>query len=174
MRLPTLLLSALLSLSTLIVATPFPGGDDDWDGHDGHRHRHGCLTDHSAQKISSVWANFFTDPTTLNTLGEKFITEDFQEFSDGINWVTPNSDHTVSLLFLTFFQALLLSHRPPAATKGRKLQARRRGTRTSSALEFEIFWRQLTSMMTYYRLSSINVSGSPFSTPQPLHTLTLL
>jgi len=90
--------AVLASFSTLLLAAsvasnPVPdGGSDNWDGTDGHHPRHGCLTDWGAAKIVSIFESFFV---SINVdLANKYLADDFQEFSDSINWVTPSHDHT--------------------------------------------------------------------------------
>ena len=85
-------LKAILSLLflALIPSNARPNVEnDDWDGQDGHFPRHGCLSDHAAAKIVSIFEQFFVhiDPAVAN----KFLTPDFEIFSDSTNYLGPNA-----------------------------------------------------------------------------------
>ena len=92
-------------LFALIPSHALPdGSSDDWDGQDGHFPRHGCLKDHAAAKIVSVFEQFFVhiDPV----LADKFLTPDFEVFSDSTNYLNITGDKTVC-----FFAEIFISRR---------------------------------------------------------------
>ena len=89
-------LVAILSilLFALIPSHALPdGSSDDWDGQDGHFPRHGCLKDYAAAKIVSTFEQFFVhiDPVIV----DKFLTPDFEYFSDSTNSLNQSADQTV-------------------------------------------------------------------------------
>lgn len=89
-------LVAILSilLFALIPSHALPdGSSDDWDGQDGHFPRHGCLNDHAAATIVSTFEQFFVhiDPV----VADKFLTPDFELFSDSTNYLNSSGDKTV-------------------------------------------------------------------------------
>lgn len=101
LRLPIFLFSALLALSPFVAAKPVPD-DDNWNGHDGHEDRHGCLSDRAAALIVSKFESLFVllDPA----VAKKILADDFQEISDSINFITPHGPRTVrnpSIFFLS-------------------------------------------------------------------------
>ena len=88
MAIPSVLLFALIPSHALP-----DGSSDDWDGQDGHFPRHGCLNDHAAAKIVSTFEQFFVHIDAV--IADKFLTPDFELFSDSTNVLNKSADKTV-------------------------------------------------------------------------------
>lgn len=95
MRLPLVLAACLLPFA-LGNPTANKPDDCDWDGHDGHHARHGCLTDHAARIIVTKFESLFVKLD--KDVAQKFLAPNFNLFSDSTNFATPNASQVVSSL----------------------------------------------------------------------------
>lgn len=78
MHLPTSFFLLLINLVPITAANPFSSGDDNWDGHEGHSSRYGCLSDSSANTIVDKFENFFVQID--NNTAKRYLAADFQGY----------------------------------------------------------------------------------------------